>query len=188
MHVIRARHARQVALHLGVEIQVVGPVRVALLPGVSRVGNLAAFDDAQAGRNRTHGAQGHDRLGRHRDERAGAKLQGRARRVGLDVPVGGIHHLPDAVEVGVLAVGAAGRPIRRRRSLGGRRLRGRLHLRHSRTGHREAGHSQSRHNPHHALIPPTRPPGFGEALIASKPKQRSCAAPDMARHFEKLVG
>ena len=142
MHVVGARNARQVALHLGIEVQIVGAVCVAHLLCVRRVGDLAAFDDAQACGHGTDRAKRHHGLGRNRHKGTRAQLQRRAGGMGLNVPAGGVHRLPDTVEFGMLAVRAT-------RSLVGRCSRLGLGLRLYRPGHHKADYCQRRHDPDH---------------------------------------
>ena len=96
----RARHARHVALHLGIaervprlgitdiDAQAVREVGLLLLERFRLVGNLSTFDDALA---RRAGAVGSGQLGM----RTGLGL------VILEIPVRRDERLPDAVQVGV---------------------------------------------------------------------------------------
>ncbi len=85
-HVGGARHAGQVALDFGIELQAVLEIFLLVRHGLGQVGQLAAFDNAKAG---------WDCAGR-------AKLEHRSgvRRVTLDVPIGSVQNLPDSVEIG----------------------------------------------------------------------------------------
>jgi hypothetical protein len=95
----RAWHTREVTLGLRVERR---PVRLILLLLGSRcrqIGNLIAFDDAQAWR--------HDE---HRSERGNRTLR---RGVPLKIPIRCVEGLPDPVQVGS-SVRRPRRPVRRR--------------------------------------------------------------------------
>ena len=91
-HVCRAGHTRQVALDLGVERQPVVGVLLLLLRGPRLVRDVVAFDHTGAGRDAERGAK--------RDQRT------LSCRMILDIPVGGVHRLPDPVQVGVAVAGS----------------------------------------------------------------------------------
>ena len=93
-HVGGARNARQVALHFRIQLQPVRVIFFFLLRRCRQIGNLAAFHHADARRLRAGGAQRHHLAG--------------LRRVALQIPVGRVHGLPDAVQIR-LAVGGSGR-------------------------------------------------------------------------------
>src|SRR6185369_13298233 len=98
-HVGRSRHPRQVTLHLGIELEPVRAILVALGECFRTVWKRSHFDDTETAGN---GA-------------CRAELQHRAGccRVRLDVVVRGIDRLPDAIEVR-LAVRCTRRAITRR--------------------------------------------------------------------------
>ena len=93
-HVGGARHARQIAFHFRIQLQPVRVVFFLLLRGCRQIRNLAAFHHADAGRFRAGRTQRHDLTG--------------LRRMALQVPVGRVHGLPDAVQIR-LAVGGSRR-------------------------------------------------------------------------------
>ena len=121
-HVVRARHAGQVAFDLGVGGQPVLLVLLFLREGGWRVGNLVAFNNADARRHRTDSAQRKHGRGRHRPIWTRPERKGRASDVGLKVPIRFVHGLPDAVQIR-MPVGRARRPIRGRLLTGHRRHR-----------------------------------------------------------------
>ena len=98
-HVVRARHAGQVALDLRIAIEPVRLVLFLLLRGLRQIRNLVAFDDAVAGGHGADGAEREHRRGGHRHDRTRPKCQRRLRLVRQDVVVRGVERLPDAVQV-----------------------------------------------------------------------------------------
>ena len=107
VHVVGARNARQIALHFRIQLDRLGAVGVA---GSERFGGVrdlsVTFDDANASGHSADGAESHNLSIRNRNIRAGTQLQGGLSRVRLDVVVRGVHHLPDAIEVRVDAIGS----------------------------------------------------------------------------------
>src|SRR6185295_13424281 len=88
-HVVigRARNPQHVALCLGIRSGPTGAVIIALLEGIRQVRNLAAtFQDALSRRNRSDRAQPPE----FRDSFCTMRLE---------IPIGGAHCLPNAVEV-----------------------------------------------------------------------------------------
>jgi len=95
-HVGRTRHTRQIALDLWIGGQPAVGVLSLLRGGFGQVGDLVAFDDPFAGGNAERRAE--------RDDRA------LFRWMILDIPIGRIQRLPDAVQVR-FAVGGACRLV-----------------------------------------------------------------------------
>ena len=111
-HVGGARHAGQIALDLGIQRQPVLLVLLLLCERLGPVRNLP-LDHADTRRHGANGAQRQDRGRRDRPVRAGAQGHGGPRRVQLDVVVGLVERLPDAVQVG-MAIGQPGGAVRGR--------------------------------------------------------------------------
>ena len=86
-HVGGSRHARHIALDLGIELQPVRAILLFLRGRPRLIGNLIAFHDAESGRH----AEGCAEL-EHRSLTGG---------VTLNVPVGGVVGLPNPVEIGL---------------------------------------------------------------------------------------
>jgi hypothetical protein len=97
--VVRARNAGEVALDLRIARQPVFLVLDLFLQCFGRVGELVAFDDAEPARHRADGAEREHFLRGNRRHGTGPHRQRRPRAVRLDIPVGGIDRLPDAVQV-----------------------------------------------------------------------------------------
>ena len=87
-----------------------GPVVdvVAHRPRFRRVGDRATVDHAGPGRDRADRAEGDDAGVGYRPHRPFAHLQCVARVMRLEIEVGGIQHLPDAVEIAVAGLGRRG--------------------------------------------------------------------------------
>src|SRR5690606_12395044 len=86
-HVSRARNAGEVAGGFRIVVDEVGLVLVQALQRFRLVRDLPAFDHAETGGERADGT----------DQAISHWIRARVMR--LEVPVGGVHHLPDAVEV-----------------------------------------------------------------------------------------
>ena len=109
-HVARARHARQIALDLRIALE---PFVAVLVPDLQLLGlvrDLAAVDHSHAARHGADSAKGEDLLRRQRSVGAGPRRHRVTRHVPLEVVIGGIHRLPDSVQIGV-AVGEPRRPV-----------------------------------------------------------------------------
>src|SRR4030095_5092978 len=100
-HVHGARNARQIALRFRIQTHPVSKVLLPLLQSFRFVGNLTAFNNADA---RCHGVS-----------RSELPERTWSRGVSFNVPVGLVHALPHAAEIG-FAVLRPGRAIRRRLS------------------------------------------------------------------------
>ena len=109
-HVGRARHAGQIALDLGIRRQPVLLVLFLLREASGLYGISSPSTTPMPGRHRADRAERQDRGRRHRPVRTRAQRQRRTRHVHLNVPVGLVIRLPDAVQIR-MAVRRSRRPV-----------------------------------------------------------------------------